>query len=126
MIKENEKLDPYALVEDQDFSNVIRYRDDGIPRRLVKNSIGVDMWIPIDPSDISKEDVVCIWYKEDLQTRNAPCPFCGSYNYDIIGGIEFNVYCKDCGAEGSRSDNAEEALARWNNSIKNIDILTTR
>ena len=123
MIKKNEMLSPFTglpLVDDQDFSNVIRYREDGAPLRLIRNRIGVDMWVTIDPRDISKEDVVCVWYKEDSKTRNAPCPFCGSYNNEVKGGTEFYVHCEDCGAEGSASDNADDAQAKWNNSIKKI------
>lgn len=47
----------------------------------------------------------------DLQNN---CPFCGSNKLDLARNRGFNVYCKDCGGRGGRSNDINTALAKWN------------
>ena len=49
-----------------------------------------------------------------------PCPFCGSKNISLIGGVVVAfIKCEDCTAGFNKFKTREEAMAAWNRRSKN-------
>lgn len=42
-----------------------------------------------------------------------PCPFCESKDLGVTYAQAWVVYCEECGASGPESDDADEAVAKW-------------
>ena len=48
------------------------------------------------------------------QPKLRPCPFCGSEELAGTTSYPFCILCRDCGATGPATHNAQEAAAAWN------------